>query len=444
MTDTAKKQLNQILSESKNAAAILSNLNNDTRSGALLDMASEIEKRAGEIIAANNEDLERGKKLVSDGSISQSMFDRLKLNERKIKDIVDGIRQVADLPDPLGSTSLTRDLDEGLSLYRRTCPIGLIAVIFESRPDALPQIASLAIKSGNAAVLKGGKEAQRTLTVLFDCLVNGLDARGLPKQSLVLLSSHEDVESILKADGLIDLIIPRGSNNLVRHIQDNTRIPVLGHADGVCHLYVHEDADLDMAVRLTVDSKTQYPAACNSIETLLVHEAIASRFLPMVATALLNKKVELRLDDPSYVIVSKACPQAGLAHATTDDWSTEYSDLVLSIKVIGSLDEAIKHINEFGSHHTECIVTSDAKNFETFFKSVNSAGVFWKASTRFADGFRYGFGAEVGISTGKLHPRGPVGLDGLVTYKYELVGHGHIVADYTGEGARKFLHRDIE
>ncbi len=442
MTDTAKKNLNQILSEAKQASAVLSNLDNDTRSGALEDMAHAIQERSAEILSANSQDLAESKKLLSEGKITAAMADRLKLSAAKVRDIADGIRQVATQPDPLGSTTLARDLDEGLTLYRRTCPIGLLAVIFESRPDALPQIASLAIKSGNAAVLKGGKEAQTTLAVLFDCLTAALKSRGMPASSLVLLSTREDVESILKAEGLIDLIIPRGSNHLVRHIQENTKIPVLGHAEGVCHLYVHDDADPDMAVRLAVDSKTQYPAACNSIETLLVHKNIAARYLPLVAAALLDRQVELRLDEPSYAIVSKFFPDANLAHATIDDWSTEYCDLVLSVKIVDSLDQAIKHINEYGSHHTECIVTTDAKAFETFFKSVNSSGVFWKASTRFADGFRYGFGAEVGISTGKLHPRGPVGLEGLVTYKYELIGDGHVVSDYSGEGAKKFLHRD--
>lgn len=443
MTNTAETNLKQVLSAAKKASAVLSNTDSKARSAALASMAVHLERNKEKILEANREDMERASKWVADGTISSSMFERLKLTENKLHGIVDGVRQVAALADPIGVQTLARELDSGLRLYRVTCPIGVVAVIFESRPDALPQIASLAIKSANAAVLKGGKEAQSTFAAIFECLTAGLENAGLPKESLTLLNTREDVEQLLSADGLIDLIIPRGSNQLVSHIQNNTRIPVLGHADGICHLYVHEDADLDMATRLAVDCKAQYPAACNSIETMLVHEKIAAKFFKKAVKELAAKNVELRCDDRSFTIIEHAYPQMVLKYATPDDWSTEYSDLILAVKVVDSLEAAIAHINEFGSNHTECIVTKDRGNFDSFFKSVNSAGVYWNASTRFADGFRYGFGAEVGISTGKLHPRGPVGVDGLVTYKYELVGDGHVVADYVGDDAKPFLHNDI-
>ena len=454
MTSTAETPLFEILTAAKRASTALASLSPAQRQEVIERMAFFIDRRVDEILSANGHDMKRAEKLLEAGEISRSMYDRLKLDEHKLKTIVEGVRQVATLPDPVGAISLARELDDGLKLYRVTSPIGVIAVIFESRPDVLPQIASLAIRSGNVAILKGGKEARYTLTVLFECLQQALGEKGLPSQALVLLHKREEIESILKADGLVDLIIPRGSNQLVQYVQDNTRIPVLGHAEGLCALYVHEDADLDMAVKLAVDAKVQYPAACNAIETLLVHSTIAGAFLPNAAKALFEKGVELRADNRAYEIIEGASvapsaveegkPAPSLVRATIDDWNTEFSDLILAIKIVDSIDEAIDHINQHGSNHTDTIVTDDPATFEAFFKAVNSAGVYWNASTRFADGFRYGFGAEVGISTNKMHPRGPVGLEGLVTYKYKLAGKGHVVQDYTGEDARKFKHRDVE
>ncbi len=442
MTTTQEQPINELLLAAKKASTMLSGLHAEQRHSTIESMATMIEQRTDEILNANSEDLDRAAQLMEKGELSKSMIDRLKLDAFKIRGIVDGVRQVAGLPDPVGSISLARELDDGLKLYRVSSPIGVIAVVFESRPDVLPQIASLAIRSSNVAILKGGKEARRTNTVLFGCLQEALGETGLPPQSLILLHGREDIETLLKADGLVDLIIPRGSNDLVRYIQDNTRIPVLGHADGLCHMYVHEDADIEMATRLVVDAKVQYPAACNSIETLLVDATIASAFLPLVADALCKRNVDLRLDQRAFEIISPSQPS--VRHAENADWTTEYSDLVLSVKVVDSIVQAIDHINQFGSHHTDCIVTADADVYESFFRSVNSAGVYWNASTRFADGYRYGFGAEVGISTGKLHPRGPVGLEGLVTYKYKLVGKGHVVSDYLGPSAKRFSHRDID
>lgn len=436
----------------KKAASTLASMSAEERTKALNAMAQFIDKSSQEILEANKKDLVAAEKLVADKKISQSMFDRLKLDGSKMNAIVNGIKQVASIPDPLGGITLHRELDDGLVLERVACPIGVVGVIFESRPDALPQIASLAVRSANAVLLKGGKEAEATLAALYKCLVAALDQEGFPPHTITLLMSREDVADLLGAEGFVDLIVPRGSNELVRHIQDNTRIPVLGHADGVCHIYIDKSADLSKALPLLVDGKTQYPSACNSIETVLVHADVAREFLPSAVEKLIECGVEVRGDERSFQYLSKDSAKnksgerteagSSIKPASEADWSTEYCDLIVSIKIVGSLSEAIEHINKFGSRHTDCIVTEDKEAFDQFFSAVDSAGVYWNASTRFADGFRYGFGAEVGISTGKLHPRGPVGVDGLVTYKYKLVGDGHVVADYSS-GKKRFRHRDL-
>lgn len=428
----------------KKAAAALAAMPGEKRTQALNAIAQVIDENRAQILEANKKDLVEGEKLVAEKKISQSMFDRLKLDEAKMDAIVSGIKQVASICDPLGEVSLARELDDGLVLERVACPIGVIGVIFESRPDALPQIASLAIRSANAVLLKGGKEAEATLAALHKCLSGALEGEGFPPHTVSLLNSREDVAALLAADEFVDLIVPRGSNELVRHIQDNTRIPVLGHADGVCHLYVDASANLSKALPLLIDGKTQYPSACNSIETVLVHSQVAREFLPAALGALTSCGVEVRGDESSFQYLScdSQKPGALLKSASEADWSAEYCDLIVSVKVVNSLAEAIEHINNYGSRHTDCIVTEDKVAFEKFFAAVDSAGVYWNVSTRFADGFRYGFGAEVGISTGKLHPRGPVGVDGLVTYKYKLAGDGHIVADYSS-GKKRFKHRDL-
>jgi glutamate-5-semialdehyde dehydrogenase len=345
------------------------------------------------------------------------------------------VRQLAQLPDPLGRRQLHTELDQGLVLERLTVPLGVLGVIFEARPDAVMQIASLAIRSGNAALLKGGREARHSCGAILDALQAGLSTSAVAPSALELLTSREESLALLKLDGLVDLIIPRGSNALVRFIQDNTRIPVLGHADGICHLFIDQAADLSQAVKLAVDAKTQYPAACNAIETLLVHEAVAQAFLPPAIEALTAAGVELRGD--------ATCQALGVSHAAVEaDWSSEYSDLVLAIKVVPDLEAALDHIARYGSRHTDAICTTDQATADRFLAAVDSAGVFLNCSTRFADGFRYGFGAEVGISTQTLPPRGPVGLDGLVTYRYRLRGEGHIAADYAS-GERRFSHRTL-
>lgn len=442
----------------KKVASTLASMSAEERTKALNTMAQFIDESREEILEANKKDLVTAEKLVAEKKISQSMFDRLKLDDAKMNAIVNGIKQVASIPDPLGGVTLHRELDDGLVLERVACPIGVVGVIFESRPDALPQIASLAVRSANAVLLKGGKEAEATLAALYKCLAAALDQEGFPPHTITLLMSREDVAALLGAEGFVDLIVPRGSNELVRHIQDNTRIPVLGHADGVCHIYIDKGADLSKALPLLIDGKTQYPSACNSIETVLVHADVAGEFLPSAVEKLIGCGVEVRGDDRSFQYFSKDSAKskdstkgdseepkatgASLKPASEADWSTEYCDLIVSIKIVDSLADAIEHINKFGSRHTDCIVTEDKETFDQFFAAVDSAGVYWNASTRFADGFRYGFGAEVGISTGKLHPRGPVGVDGLVTYKYKLVGDGHVVADYSS-GKKRFTHREL-
>ena len=421
------------------AAGALASSSIEERNRALMLMADRIESDQAALLEANKKDLEQAKTMLAEGTISDAAMSRLKLDEAKIKSITDGIRQVASLDDPLGKVTLATELDKDLILERITCPLGVLAVIFESRPDALPQIVSLAIKTGNAVLLKGGREAEHSNKLLFDLLQKALKEADLPVDSIALMTSREDVAAILKAEAYVDLIIPRGSNSLVRHIQENTKIPVLGHADGICHMYLHEDADCAMATNLVVDAKTQYPSACNALETLLIHESLLTSHLPSIVAVLLARGVEIRLDEASYDAISGN--ETKIGKAIGEDWDTEYCDLILSIKTVSSMEEAIDHINRHGSGHTDCLVSADAEAFDCFFRRVNSAGVYHNVSTRFADGFRYGFGAEVGIATGKLHPRGPVGLEGIVTYKYKLTGTGQTVQEYSG--SRQFSHRSL-
>jgi glutamate-5-semialdehyde dehydrogenase len=424
----------------RDAAARLAMLPTAARDTALEAMADAIEARGDDILDANATDLVAADGMVAAGTLSRSARQRLSLDRHKLETIVEGVRQVRGLPDPVGRTTLATELDEGLVLRRITCPIGVLGVIFESRPDALPQIASLAIKSGNAALLKGGSEARRTNRALFAALLDGLASAALPDCLLTLLEGREQVSELLSAERLVDLIIPRGSKALVTYVQEHTSIPVLGHADGVCHVYVDRAADLAMALDILIDAKTQYPAVCNAAETLLVHHDIAGEFLPLAVANLVKRGVEVRCAEADR----REFGPGDSVEASDEDWSTEYGEPIISVRSVPSLEAAIEHINRYGSHHTEAIVTEDDAAWRQFRAQVDSAGVFRNASTRFADGFRYGFGAEVGISTGRLHPRGPVGLDGLVTYKYELEGRGHVVAAYVGPKARPFTHKKLE
>jgi glutamate-5-semialdehyde dehydrogenase len=428
----ASRPLSAIAQATRQAARQLAVLPTDARNQAIEAIAQALEAATPEILAANAADC----KAAEAEGIPKPLYNRLKLDATKLKAAIDGVRDVGRLNDPVGKVEIHRELDEGLILKRISCPVGVLGIIFEARPDALIQITSLAIKSGNGVILKGGKEAIRSCETLVNAIHQGLSASAVDPAAVQLLTTREETVALLQLDEYIDLIIPRGSNSFVRFVQENTRIPVLGHADGICHVYIDQAADLQKAVDITIDAKTQYPAVCCAMETLLVHSSVAPRFMPLATAALEKRNVELRGDEPSRKIVD-------MSAATEADWSTEYSDLILSIKVVNSLEEAVNHINTYGSKHTDAIVTEDPTAAESFLAQVDSANVFHNCSTRFADGFRYGFGAEVGISTQKMPPRGPVGLEGLVTYKYQVTGNGHIVANYVGENAKPFTHRDL-
>ncbi|MEB3228860.1 MAG: glutamate-5-semialdehyde dehydrogenase [Synechocystis sp.] len=416
----------------RQAALHLGTLSTEERNQAIAAIAAGLTAAAPDIIAANQADCQAAQ---AEG-IPTPLYNRLKLGENKLNATIAGVRDVQNLPDPLGQVSLHRQLDEGLVLKRIACPLGVLGVIFEARPEALIQITSLAIKSGNAVILKGGKEATRSCQILTQVIQTALGQTAVSPQAINLLTTREEIRGLLGLNQYVDLIIPRGSNEFVQYIQQNTHIPVLGHADGICHLYLDAHADLTKAIAITVDAKTQYPAACNAIETLLVHRAIAETFLPPIAKALREKGVSLRGDTATQAIID--CDPAD-----ETDWRTEYCDLILAIKVVSSPQAAIEHINTYGSKHTDGIVTENQAVAEQFLTQVDAAGVYHNCSTRFADGFRYGFGAEVGISTQKMPPRGPVGLDGLVTYKYQLRGSGQVAATYSGDQARPFHHRDL-
>ena len=429
----SSSSLQPMACEVQRAAQTLGSLDGATRNQAIQQVAQALTDHTPEILAANDRDCE----LAQANGIGSALYARLKLTDSKWHAAVAGVRQVGQLPDPLGVVQIHRELDQGLVLRRVTYPLGVLGVIFEARPDAVVQISALALKSGNGAILKGGQEAVQSCQAIVSAIQAGLAQTVVSPQVIQLLTTREETLDLLKLDRQVNLIIPRGSNAFVRFVQENTRIPVLGHADGICHLYIDASADLARSIALAVDSKTQYPAACNAIETLLIHHEFATHHLGDLVTALQNAGVELRGDDR----VCAAFPQ--LPAATDADWATEYSDLILSVKVVDSLDGAIDHINTYGSKHTDGIVTEDQSAVQTFFARVNSAGVYHNCSTRFADGFRYGLGAEVGISTQTLPPRGPVGLEGLVTYKYELRGEGQGAATYSGDRAKPFTHRDL-
>jgi len=416
----------------KSASIQLAAVKTDVKNRALNEIAEAIQQRHDEIISANQEDLSAAEK----DHLAMPLLKRLKFDEGKIAQTVAGIESLMALDDPVGQTLSAIELDDGLELYKVSCPIGVIGVVFESRPDALVQISTLCLKSGNAVLLKGGSEAARTNQMLTEIIAQASEDAGLPTGWIQLLQTRQDVAEMLAQDEYIDLVIPRGSNEFVRYIMNNTNIPVLGHADGICHVYVDADADVNMAVDITVDSKCQYVAVCNAAETLLVDSGIAAQFLPKVKSALEEKNVELRGCERTAAIID-------VKPATEEDWSTEYLDYILSIKVVDGLEEAIEHINRYGSGHTDAIVTSDKNKAERFIGLVDSANVLWNCSTRFSDGFRYGLGAEVGISTNKIHARGPVGLEGLLIYKWKLLGAGQTVADYSGPNAKKFTHRKM-
>lgn len=431
------ENLEQTAKNAKKASIKLASLSNDVKNKALTKIADAIENNAELIIEANQKDLEEAKVMLQSGEISDATYGRLKLDDNKMRDMIQGIRDIIKLEDPVNKKVWAKELASGLELYKVTCPIGVIGVIFEARPDVIAQISSLAIKSANAVLLKGGKEAQNTNVVIAKIINDTLgEIEEFPSNVINLLFTREDVAKMLELNDYIDLIIPRGSNSLVKYIQSNTKIPVLGHAEGICHIYISETADFDKAIRICIDAKCQYPSACNAVETILINKKILPEFLPKLVSAFIENGVKIKGD--------KHCQEISknIDGATEADWSTEYGDKIVSIKSVNNIEEAIDHINTYGSGHTDSIITESERDGELFMNLVDSAGVFKNASTRFSDGFRYGFGAEVGISTNKTHARGPVGLEGLTIYKYKLFGNGDIVEDFN-LGKRKFEHKKI-
>ena len=401
----------------KLASKKLATVPTEVKNKALLSIAEALENNKEQIFEANKKDLE-----LANGNVSQAIYNRLKLDENKMRDMIQGIVDIYELEDPIGKVLLQRSLDTGLILSKISCPIGVLGVIFEARPDVIAQISALAIKSSNAVILKGGKESLNTNKAIMSIIQKALESvEDFPKNAITQVYSRADVQEMLKCENYIDLIIPRGGNSLVKYIKENTNIPVLGHADGVCHIYVDDKADYQKAKNIIIDAKTQYPSACNAVETVLIHKGFADK--ENILEDLKQEGIELNFEP--------------------DTWHKEYSDKILSVKVVSSLDEAIEHINTYSSGHTDAIITEDRENANLFINSIDSAGVYHNVSTRFADGFRYGFGAEVGISTNKTHARGPVGLEGLTIYKYILQGNGEIVKDYV-EGNKKFNHKDLK
>ena len=430
--------IEEIAGRSKDAALKLAGLSTEVKNRALGNMADLLIEHQGAILRANEQDVKEAAQMVADGELSKPLLDRLKLTEDKISGMAKGVQSVAKLPDPVGRILTALELDDGLELKQVSCPIGVIGAIFESRPDAVPQIASLCWKAGNAVILKGGAEARESNRILVRLTRQAVaDIDRELQDAVQMIETREDVRALLGLEDHIDLFVPRGSNDFVRYIQNNTRVPVLGHADGVCHAYVDQHADLERAVSVCYDAKVQYPAVCNAIETVLVHRRIAPALLPPLSKAFERAGVEMRGCDATRALLPDAKP------ATPEDWDTEYLDLIVSVRLVGHIEEAVAHINRHGSGHTDTIITEDIQAAERFLSGVDAATVMHNASTRFADGFRFGKGAEIGISTNKTHARGPVGLEGLVLYKYRLTGRGHVVRDYVGPQAKPFTHRQL-
>ncbi len=423
----------EVAEAAKRASRSLASLDEARRNRVLEAMASSLEQSATELYTANRQDMESAATRSTEDPLPVSTLSRLKLTEVKLREMVDQVRSVAALPDPLNRGLDAVELDEGLNLEKITVPLGVLAVIFEARPDAVTQIASLAIKSGNAVILKPGREVEHTAKAVVRVLRSALASEGIPDDAISLVFGREGVVELLAMHDLIDMVIPRGSKALVEYVQANTRIPVLGHSEGICHIYVDRAADQELSLRVIDDAKLDYPAACNAVETVLVHRDIAQEFLPKLLKGLRERGVVVHGGEQVRAVNNEV--------QQVSEWHREYGEPELAVGVVDSLDAAIEHIHKHGSAHTESILTEDSTAAERFLREVDAAGVFHNASTRFADGFRYGFGAEVGISTSKLHARGPVGLEGLTTYKYVLRGHGQVAGDYRGGNARVFTHR---
>lgn len=431
----------------KAASHQLAALSNDARNEALSSIHSHLQLCRNDILAANARDMVAARDAAATGNLSASLVSRLDLAKPgKFDDMLKGILDVAALDDPLGVVSLRTKLDEGLVLERLSCPIGVLLIIFEARPEVIANIAALAIKSGNSAILKGGKESTHSFVAISEAITKALEKTSVPNGAIQLVTTRDVIPQLLQLDRFIDLVIPRGGNELVRYVKEHTKIPVLGHADGLCSIYLEGSADPAMATEVIFDSKTNYPAACNSLETLLVEESALDTVWPSAAHALVAKNVELRCDAKTKAALLAKLPLVAehVKDAQDIDYDTEHLALVLAVKTVSGLDEAIAHINTHGSHHTDAILTCNRDNAEKFMTAIDSAGVYWNASTRMADGMRYGFGTEVGISTNKIHARGPVGLEGLTIYKYKVRGTGQVSSAYgEGENKKSFLHQSM-
>lgn len=425
--------------QAKQASRVLALATTQQKNAALSAMAQAVRTAAKDLFAANKLDLQAAEQAVKEGKMKPSLFARLKLDENKLNSVAAGMEDLMHLPDPVGRTLAYTEMAPGLTLQKVSCPLGVLLVIFEARPDVLPQIVALAVKSGNAVILKGGKEALHTNEAFLKVLTGALNSLpgGWPQGALSLVHSRQDAAELLKQDAYIDLVIPRGSNALVQYVKENTSIPVLGHADGVCHIYIAPSAPAALAIKVCVDAKTQYPAACNAVETLLVDAAWPQENVNSLLQALAKAGVKC------HALEAQKQRFTGCEYAHEINWHTEYGALELSLLTVSGVQEAAAHINRYGSHHTDAILTQDEKEADYFLSAVDSAGVYHNASTRFADGYRYGFGAEVGISTAKTHARGPVGLEGLTIYKYRLRGQGQIVGDFVGPNAQAFTHKNL-
>lgn len=431
-------QLIDLVKNAKDSTYKLQSLSTDIKNKALLEIADKLEQNKNIIFEANKKDLEYAKKLLDENKISLSMFNRLKLDENKMIDIISGIKDVVKLEDPINKVLLETELDDNLLLKKISCPIGLIAVIFEARPDVISQISSLCIKSSNAVILKGGAEGENTNKAIFNIINETLESiEDFPKNSVNLVFTRDDIKELLSMDKYVDLIIPRGGNSLVQYIKSNTNIPVLGHADGICHLYIDESANQEKALKICLDSKAQYPSACNAVETILINKNIANEYLPKLYNLFKENNIKMNGCEE----VRKILNQSDIGEVK--EWHLEYGDKEVSLKIVENTEEAYNHINKYGSHHTDSIVSENKDNIEKFMTYVDSANVYANTSTRFSDGFRYGFGAEVGISTNKTHARGPVGLEGLTIYKYKLFGNYQIVDDYVSHRS-SFKHKRIK
>ncbi len=421
MSKEIKDKITKMGSDALTASRALANLTTDQKNKILLAMADGILSEADQIISANAIDLDN----AVNNNLTNSMIDRLRLDQKRIEAIADGIRQVATLPDPVGEIMDEWERPNGIKIKQIRVPIGIIGIIYESRPNVTSDAAVLCLKTGNATILRGGKESINSNIAISDSLQNAGEKAGLPENSIQLIpfTDRESVKHLAEMDEYLDLIIPRGGAGLIEAVVSMARMPVIKHYDGICHTYVDSECDLEMASNVVMDAKTQKPSVCNALETLLVSEQIADTFLPAIGKLLSEQQVEIRADD-----ISRNLLGVDSVEVKPDDWKTEYLDLIVSIKVVSDVNEAIDHINHYGSHHSDCIITESETNANQFMNNVDSATVFWNVSTRFSDGEEFGFGAEIGISTDKLHARGPMALRELTSYKYLISGKGQTKA----------------